>query len=151
VSVRVKPNLPVLGPKLGKDLSEVRRALEAGRFERLDDGRVAVAGHELGAEDVLVERSAQEGWSLAEADGVAVAVSTELDDELRLEGRVLDLIHRLNLMRREAGLELTDRIVVTLPEDQADLLAHEDWIKQEVLAVSIQTDGGSGEPSIAKA
>jgi isoleucyl-tRNA synthetase len=151
VSVRVKPNLPVLGPKLGKDLNEVRRALEAGRFERLDDGRVAVAGHELGAEDVLVERSAQEGWSLAEADGVAVAVSTELDDELRLEGRVLDLIHRLNLMRREAGLELTDRIVVTLPEDQADLLAHEDWIKQEVLAVSIQTDGGSGEPSIAKA
>jgi isoleucyl-tRNA synthetase len=151
VGVRVKPNLPVLGPKLGKALGDVRRDLEAGRFEQLSDGRIAVAGHELGPEEVLVERSAQEGWSLAEADGITVALSTELDDELRLEGRVLDLIHRLNLMRREAGFELTDRIVVTLPANHADLLAHEDWIKEEVLAVSIETDGASHEPSIARA
>jgi hypothetical protein len=45
-------------------------------------------------------------------------------------------------MRRDAGLELTDRIVVTLPQSHADLLAHEDWIKREVLAVDIRLDGG---------
>jgi hypothetical protein len=54
-------------------------------------------------------------------------------------------------MRKKAGLELTDRIVVTLPESASDLLAHEDWIKEEVLAVEIRTDGGAGEPEIAKA
>ena len=64
---------------------------------------------------------------------------------------MLDLIHELNAKRREAGLELTDRIVVTLPQAASDLLAHEDWIKDEVLAVEIRTDGGSAEPQIAKA
>ena len=83
-------------------------------------------------------------------EGVTVALDTALDDELRLEGRVLDLIHMLNLMRREAGLALTDRIVVTLPRDEADLLAHEEWIKEEVLAVRIETDSVR-EPQIAKA
>ena len=66
---------------------------------------------------------------------MTVALSTELDDELRLEARVLDLIHRVNTMRREAGLELTDRIRLTLPQSDADLLQHEQWIKDEVLAV----------------
>jgi hypothetical protein len=53
-------------------------------------------------------------------------------------------------MRKDAGLALTDRITVTLPADQADLLTHADWIKSEVLAVEIEADGDSGEPSIAK-
>jgi hypothetical protein len=64
---------------------------------------------------------------------------------------VLDLIHRLNAMRKEAGLELTDRIVVRLPQTDADLLAHADWIKDEVLAVELELDGAAGEPQIAKA
>jgi hypothetical protein len=67
-----------------------------------------------------------------------------------VEGRVLDLIHRLNSMRREAGLELTDRIVVTLPADESELLRYADRIKEETLAVEIRADGG-GEPTIAKA
>jgi hypothetical protein len=54
-------------------------------------------------------------------------------------------------MRREAGLELTDRIVVTLPATHSDLLErHADWIKSEVLAVEIRLDGGSAEPQIAR-
>ncbi len=148
--LRVKPNLPVLGPKLGKELGAVRAALEAGEFEQLDGGGFSVAGHELGPDEVLVERRGQEGWAVAAENGITVALDTRLDEELELEGRVLDLIHRLNTMRKEAGLELTDRITVTLPEAQAELLRHADWIKEETLAVSIETDGGSGEPQIAK-
>jgi len=147
--VRVKPNLPVLGPKLGKELGSIRAALQAGDFEQLDGGGVRVNGREFTADEVLVERSAREGWALAEDDSLTVAVTTELDDELRLEGRVLDLIHTLNTMRKEAGLELTDRIRVTLPEADADLLQHEGRIKEEVLATEIRTDGVT-EPQIAK-
>src|SRR5207237_1961588 len=127
-------NLPLVGPKLGKELGSVRAALEAGDFEQRAGGGVRVNGRELGAEEVLVERRPREGWALAEDDAVTVAVTTELDDELRLEGRVLDLIHKLNTMRKEAGLALTDRITVVLPQSDADLLAHETWIKEEVLA-----------------
>ena len=146
----VKPNLPVLGPRLGKELGTVRAALAAGEFEQVDGG-FRVAGHELGRDDVLVERRGKEGWSLASDEGITVALDTRLDDELLLEGRVLDLIHHLNLKRKEAGFELTDRIVVTLPASDSDLLAHEDWIKQEVLATEIRVDGGSAEPQIALA
>jgi isoleucyl-tRNA synthetase len=148
--LRVKPNLPVLGPKLGKALGAVRAALEAGDFEQVNGG-FRVAGHDLGENEVLVERVGREGWAVAHADGLTVALDTALDPELLVEKRVLDLIHELNAKRREAGLELTDRIVVTLPEAAADLLEHEDWIKDEVLAVEIRTDGGSGEPEITKA
>ncbi len=149
IEVRVKPNLPLLGPKLGKELGSIRAALEAGDFDQLEGGGVRVNGCELTPEEVLVERSAREGWALAADDSLTVAVTTELDDELRLEGRVLDLIHQLNTMRKEAGLALTDRIRVTLPESHADLLRHESWIKEEVLATEIRTDGVA-EPEIAK-
>ncbi|HLM36923.1 MAG TPA: isoleucine--tRNA ligase [Gaiellaceae bacterium] len=148
--LRVKPNLPVLGPKLGKELVAVRAALEAGEFEELGDGRLRVDGHELSPEEVLIERRGKDGWAVAGEDGLTVALELALDPELELEGRVRDLIHRLNTMRKEAGLELTDRIVVTLPESESELLSHEDWIKEETLAVRIETDGGSA-PTIAKA
>jgi isoleucyl-tRNA synthetase len=150
MEVRVKPNLPLLGPKLGKELGPVRSALEAGDFEHIEGGGVRVNGHELEADEVLVERRAREGWALAADDAVTVAVTTELDDELRREGRVYELIHRVNTMRKDAGLELTDRIRLTLPASDVDLLDHADWIKEEVLATEIGTDGVS-EPRIAKA
>ena len=148
--LRVKPNLPVLGPKLGKELGSVRAALEAGEFEE-SNGGFRAAGHDLSADEVLVERVGKEGWAVAHADGITVALDTALDQELEVEKRVLDLIHELNAKRKDAGLELTDRIVVTLPQTASDLLEHEDWIKNEVLAVEIRTDGGSTEPQIAKA
>jgi isoleucyl-tRNA synthetase len=135
--LRVKPNLPVLGPRLGKELATIRAELQEGRFEELSDGRFKVAGHELGPDEVFVERVAPEGWAIAAEDGLAVAVDTRLDPELELEGRVLDTIHAIQRLRKDAGLELTDRIVVTLPDD-GDLLRHEDWIKAETLAVRIE-------------
>jgi isoleucyl-tRNA synthetase len=149
MEVRVKPNLPVLGPKLGKELGAVRSALEAGQFEQLDGGRVRVNGYELGADEVLVERRAREGWALAADDGVTVAITTDLDEELLLEGRRNELVHRVNTMRKDAGLELTDRIRLTLPQAHADLLQYVDWIKQEVLATEVRT-GDVAEPELEK-
>jgi isoleucyl-tRNA synthetase len=148
--VRLLPNLPRLGPRLGPKLPEVRAALERGEFEELPDGSYRVAGETLAPEDVIRgERAAVEGWSIAEDHDLTVALDRTLDDELRLEGRALELIHRLNSMRKEAGLELTDRIVVTLPESQSELLEHAEWIKRETLAVELRLDGN--ELAIAKA
>jgi len=147
--LRVKPNLPVLGPRLGRELGAVRAALEAGELEELPGGRFRTAGHELDASEVLVERRGKEGWAVAAADGVTVALDLELDDELLRRGRVYDLVHAVNTMRKEAGLELTDRITLVLPESDADLLVHADWIGRETLAVSVEAAGG--ELRIAKA
>ena len=150
--LRVKPNLPVLGPKLGKELGAVRAALAAGDFEQLDGGRFRVGAHDLAPDEVLVERVGKAGWAVAADAGVTIALDTNVDADLALEGRVLDLIHRLNSMRKDAGFEVTDRIAVVLPADDAELVErYGDWIKNEVLAVSLETDGAGVEPRIAKA
>jgi isoleucyl-tRNA synthetase len=147
--LKVKPNLPVLGPRLGKELRAVQQSLAAGEFEDLEGGRFRAAGHELGPDEVLVERGGREGFAVASADGVTVALDTSLDDELLLEGRGYDLIRLVNSMRRDEGYELTDRIVLTVPEAESELIErHGDWIKDEVLATEIRIDG---DVSIAKA
>ena len=139
--LRVKPNLPLLGPKLGRDLENVRTALEAGDFEELPSGAFQVAGHELAPEEVLVERSGKEGFSVASADGVTVALDTHLDEELVRLGRVYDLVHTVNTMRKEIGLELTDRIELTIPERDRDLLEHQDFIAAETLSLGVEASG----------
>ena len=102
-------------------------------------------GHVLEPGEVLVEHVGKEGWAVAADDGLTVALDTGLDDELLREGRVLDLIHRVNAMRREAGLDLTDRIRVWIPDEA--LLAYADRIKEDTLAVSVEP----GELRIEKA
>ena len=148
--LRVKPNLPVLGPKLGRELASVRAALDAGDFEELAGGRFRAAGHELAPEEVLVERAGKQGWEVAGSDGVTVALDVALDEELEREGRVYELIHAVNSLRKEAGLELTDRIALTIPDRDRELLErHRDWIARETLAVFVEA--GGDELQIAKA
>jgi isoleucyl-tRNA synthetase len=137
--LRVKPNLPVLGPRLGKELRTIQQALQAGEFEQLDGGRFRVAGHELEPNEVLVERSGREGFAVASEPGLTVALDTALDDELLLEGRAYDLIRAVNQLRKDDGFALTDRIVLTVTESERDVVeAHRDWVAREVLATSIE-------------
>jgi isoleucyl-tRNA synthetase len=139
-----KPNLRVLGPKLGPRLPEVKAALEAGDFEELGKGRLRAAGQELEPGELLVEHAKERGW--AHSERFSVGLDLEVDDELEQEGRAYDLIHALNVLRKERGLELTDRIVVTLPAGDADLAdRHGDWIKAETLAVELRVDGAARE------
>ena len=74
--LRVKPNLPVLGPKLGAALRAVREQLARGEFEELDGGRFQVDGHVLEPDEVLVEHVGREGWAVASDAGVTVALET---------------------------------------------------------------------------
>jgi isoleucyl-tRNA synthetase len=147
-----RPNLPVLGPRLGAKVDEVRTALQSGDFEELPGGGVRAAGIDLAPQDLMRgERMYQEGWTIAEEGPISLALDISLDDELRLEGRVLDMIRTLNERRKSEGLELTDRIRVELPEKDADLLRHADWIKDEVLAVALVIDPSATAPRIERA
>ncbi|HEX4678470.1 MAG TPA: DUF5915 domain-containing protein [Gaiellaceae bacterium] len=135
--LRVKPNLPVLGPKLGSALRDVRERLQRGEFEELEGGRFQVDGHVLEPDEVLVERVGREGWAVASEDGVTVALDSRLDDELLLEGRLLDRVHEVNVLRKETGLEITDRIKLWIPD--GDLLdRYSDRLAAETLAVSVE-------------
>jgi isoleucyl-tRNA synthetase len=141
-SLRVRPNFPVLAPRLGADVQLVKKALDAGDFTELDGGRFEVAGHVLEPGEVLVERLEKPGWAVASDEGVTVALDTTLDDELMLRGRVYEVVHLVNTMRKEAGLALTDRIRLSLPATDKDLLDYRDWIAAETLAVSLEVGEG---------
>jgi isoleucyl-tRNA synthetase len=134
--LEVKPNLRLLGPRLGPDLPAVSAALAEGRFSALEGGRFAVDGHVLEPEEVLVRRIAREGWEVASDGTITVGLETTLDDELRLEARLNDLVRAIQKLRKDSGLEITDRIRLVI--DDPELLVFADRIAAETLAVSVE-------------
>ncbi len=136
--VRLKPNLPLLGPRLGPRLPEIRRALEEDRFE-LRGEEVVVDGEVLRPEEVLRERlPVAEGWIVAAEGDLSVELDPELDEDLRREGRFYDLTHAVNVLRKDRGLEVTDRIRLSVPAADADLVErYEQRLKDETLAVDV--------------
>ena len=89
------------GRSSARSSARCARRSRAGEFEELDGGRFRVDGHELEPDEVLVERVGLEGWAVASEDGVTVALDTSLDDELRLEARVNDLIRDVQVLRKD--------------------------------------------------
>ncbi|MGH3115310.1 MAG: DUF5915 domain-containing protein, partial [Gaiellaceae bacterium] len=135
--LRATPRLDLVGPRYGPNLPDLRRLLDEGSFE-VADGNLRAGPYVLAPGEFSLEYRPREGWAVSQDDGFVVAVDTRLDEELELEGRVLDLIHAVQRMRKEAGLEITDRIALTLAESDADLLAHEEWIAADTLAVGVE-------------
>jgi isoleucyl-tRNA synthetase len=140
--VRFKPNLPLLGPRLGAKLPELRRALEENRYELRGD-EIVVDGEVLAADEVLRERlPVAEGWVVAAEGDLSVELDPALDAELEVRGRVYDLIHAVNVLRKDRGLDVSDRIRLTIPAGDADLLErYAERIKDETLAVEIEAGG----------
>jgi isoleucyl-tRNA synthetase len=139
--LRATPRLDIVGPRFGPSLPELRRLLAEGSFQ-VQNGSLRAGGFVLAPGEFTLEYAPREGWAVAHETDYVVAVDTRLDDELELEGRVLDLIHTIQRLRKEAGLEITDRVVLTVPANAESLLAHEEWIKAETLATRIELGDG---------
>jgi isoleucyl-tRNA synthetase len=139
--VEVMPLLKLLGPKYGRELAVIRGLLREGEFE-LRDGRVHVGDWVLEPGEYELRARAREGFAVADGDGFAVALDTEITPELRLEGVVRDVIRTIQKMRQDAGFEVTDRIRITFPENDGDVsrafAEHGEWIASETLAVAVE-------------
>ena len=141
----VKPNLPALGPRLGRELAAVRAALAGMDADALAAavraGRpVTVAGHELAPADLLVETRGREGYAAVSEGGHTVAVATALTPALVDEGRMREIVRRLQDLRREAGFDLADRITAWCAGGDAvarALAAHGPYIREETLAAEL--------------
>ena len=147
MAYRLRPNLPALGPKYGRQVNEIRNLLEdadaAAVAAAVRNGEIArIADFELAPDEILVDNIAAEGYAV-ESDGTyTVGISTEITEELRAEGYVRDIAHIIQNMRKNAGLEISDRIhlCINAPEgsDVASAIAnHNDYITNETLAVGI--------------
>jgi isoleucyl-tRNA synthetase len=157
VSYSAKPNYRALGPRFGKNMPQVAAAVEALDAAHVaavlaEGGEIGIAidgtDHSLGPDDVTLALQPLEGYEVEAEAGHAVALQLELDDELRREGLAREIVHAVQNARKAAGLEITDRIDLTLAGD-ADLIeaaqAHEDYLVGEVLATTVSYDGTNGE------
>ena len=150
VSKTAKPNFPVLGKRLGKQMKEVSAIIktfgneEISEFEKnqniqctLDSGEIVI----LGANDLEILRTGLEGWSVETEQGVTVAVDTEITDELRKEGLAREFMNRVQNMRKDANYEVTDRIKIGYRAEGEMLDAIEsraESIKAETLAEELE-------------
>ncbi len=151
-----KPQLKTVGPKYGKQLANIRRALgdidgnmamdtlKAEGSLRFDFGGELVV---LTEEDLLIDMAQTEGYVSESDNGVTVALDTNLTPELKEEGFVRELVSKIQTMRKEAGFEVTDHIQVyqTGNDRIAGILeAHKEEIGKEVLADQIRTGETDG-------
>jgi isoleucyl-tRNA synthetase len=118
LTATAKLNMKTAGAKVGAHRKDVEAALQSANAAKLKDqlrgGPVELAGVSLDAADVAIEFSATPGWAGAEDRGTQVALDTRITDELKLEGLARDVIRQVQDTRRNAGLDLADKIVLSL-------------------------------------
>ena len=110
VERRVKPLLPRIGKRLGSAIPAVMAAARAGEVTFESDGSVTLAGVTLAPDEVEIQATPRPGTAVAHHDGLVVVLDTELTPELVAEGDARELARAVQDLRRDAGLELDDRI-----------------------------------------
>ena len=152
---KVKCNFRTMGKKFGKLMKGVAAAVDAlsqeqiGELEQNGTIGISVEGQPLTVEAVDVEIISEDipGWLVANEGSLTVALEVELTDELRQEGMAREIINRIQNIRKESGLEITDRISVRLaPNDEVEksVAAFGEYIKTQVLADSIEIVANDG-------
>ena len=146
----IKPNFKTLGPRFGKDMGVVVKAIQAlseediatleqsGSLELELDNKKCI----LQAEDVVINSKDVSGWLVASEQGVTVALDVQMSESLRLEGMARELINRLQNTRKELGFEVTDKVDVLLTSSKeldAILKQNKTYIQHEILATNINT------------
>ena len=150
VSYSFKPNLKTLGPRHGKLLGVIRTELpklDPAILAPLRSGQsvtVELGGEqiELGPDDVMVSTEQSSDWSCADEDGIQIAISTVTTPELEREGMARDFVRQVQQLRKDADLQIQDRIAVQFQSDGSEIATAitewADYIQNETLADSIE-------------
>ena len=156
----LKPNYRTLGPRFGKHMPQVAAAvggLDAAKSVRTlragGEVHISVDGREypLGADDIQMALQPLDGYQVERAGTHAVALDLTVDEELRRESLAREVVHAVQNARKEAGLDVEDRIALGLGGDEGLLeavRAHEDYVTGETLATSLDLgDADGGQPA----
>lgn len=156
LAYHVKPNFHALGPKVGKRMGAVKKALEESDGAAVKDALAGDGSYTLHladgdvtvtSEDVEVTVSQQEGYNCQSYGGVTVALETTLTPELLEEGFVREIISKVQTMRKECGLEVTDHIALDLSgNDKLTQIAakNESFIREITLADAVSYNAPAG-------
>lgn len=149
----VKPNFKTLGPKLGKDLKAVSQQLQqlsSSQIEELEkNGGITLSGYELNLDDVEIRTQDITGWLVANDGKLTVALDITITPELKSEGIARELVNKIQNLRKENGLEVTDKISLEIQaneEIEKSVNENMEYICSETLTqkltfVSNTTDG----------
>ena len=144
----IKVNYQVLGPKLGSKIKQASELIEnftKDEINRIENGeKLTLKLNErevkIGLEDVSIKSSDAKGWVVASEGNLTVALDIKIDNKLKLEGLSRELVNRMQIIRKEAGLDVTDKIHVTFTKSD-ELLSifaqNKSYIKNEILASEI--------------
>lgn len=152
VNKTAKPNFKVIGPKFGKLVKPLTNAIKEldknaiAELEKTGILSLNIDGQtiQITKDDVEIISHEIEGWFVESEEGVTVAVDTELTEDLIAEGYAREFVNRVQNMRKDAGFDVVDRIIVDVKGDSKFLSyiqKFSDYISNEVLAESIRYEG----------
>jgi isoleucyl-tRNA synthetase len=152
VELSAKPDFRRLGPRLGSRMGQVAAAIADLRSDQIDylasGGGLDLAGTTITGADLVIQRSPAPGILVESAGQLTVAFDIATDPSLEAEGLAREVVSRIQLLRREGGLAVTDRITVAWSTEDhrlADaILEHTGFIKSEVLATTIDRTSNDG-------
>ena len=145
---KIKPNFKALGPRFGKDMKLIANEIQKfeqeqiieleqkGIFDLEINGKIIT----LQMSDVEITSQDIEGWLVANANGLTVALDVTISEELRKEGISRELVNRIQNLRKDQGFEVVDKIEVTFEENsviQEAIKVNEAYIKAETLTNTI--------------
>lgn len=142
---QIKPNFKVLGPRFGRHMKAVSQAInnfgaaDIKKFEQNQAFDIEINGEiiTLQLSDVEITSKDIEGWLVATSGPLTVALDITITEDLKEEGTARELVNRIQNLRKDSGLELTDRIVVSLLSNKHIVNAvnsNIDYIKTETLS-----------------
>jgi isoleucyl-tRNA synthetase len=124
---QIKPNFKTLGPRFGKDMGLIAKEIQDFSSEQINkfdkEGKITlvISGNSitLSLEDVEISSQDIEGWLVANANGITVALDITITEELRKEGIARELVNRIQNIRKDSGFEVTDKIKVRLQKSSS--------------------------------
>jgi len=145
---QIKPNFKVLGPRFGKDMKLVGKAIQGFGQEDINliekEGKISIEVNgnfvDLALDEVEITSQDIEGWLVANQGGLTVALDVVISEDLKEEGIARELINRIQNLRKDSGLDVVDKIQLTL-QDNSELSAavnsNLEYIKNETLTSSL--------------
>lgn len=137
-----------VGPRLGKRVQEVIVAGKRGDFTVQPDGSVLILEESFAPDEVSIIYRGREGENIAAHKGIVVSLDTRITEELKLEGQARDLIRSIQKLRKEAELEMTDRIALQIEGADPILQTFGELIAQETNATLGENAGEAREADI---
>jgi isoleucyl-tRNA synthetase len=141
---QIKPNFKTLGPRFGKDMGLIAKEITAfsqvqiNQLDKEGEITIVINGNSLILTPQEVEISSQdiEGWLVANANGITVALDITISEELKNEGIARELVNRIQNIRKDSDFQVTDKIKVVLEKNavlETAVNANLDYIKSETL------------------